>query len=71
MRVGIVRDNTFLEHVIDDYHPENPRRLVSIYEMLDSLSVDGIVSLDPRIATQDEIALNHEPSYINFIAGTQ
>jgi acetoin utilization deacetylase AcuC-like enzyme len=71
MTVGIVRDEIFLEHITDDYHPENPDRLRHIYSMLNSIDKDGIVYAPPRKATHDEIALNHELSYIDSIAATK
>ncbi len=36
MPVGIVKDNIYLEHITDDYHPENPKRLEHIYAMLET-----------------------------------
>jgi len=71
MAVGIVRDSIFLEHITDDYHPENPRRLHYIYEMLDTIDKEGIIYSLPRRATHDEIALIHDESYINAIAATK
>ena len=70
MSVGIVKDNLFLEHITDDYHPENPNRLRSIYSMLETISDDGIVFVQPRKATREEIALNHDVAYINYVAAT-
>jgi acetoin utilization deacetylase AcuC-like enzyme len=71
MKVGIVKHHIYLEHITDDFHPENPQRLVHIYAMLDELRQDGLVYVDPRMATPDEIALNHDISYINFVAETK
>jgi acetoin utilization deacetylase AcuC-like enzyme len=70
MSVGIVKDNLFLEHITDDYHPENPNRLRSIYSMLETISDDGIVFVQPRKATREEIALNHDVAYIDYVAAT-
>lgn len=70
MTVGIVRDEIFLEHITDDYHPENPNRLTHIYSMLDTIDEEGIVYVPPRVATHDEIALVHDRSYIESIAAT-
>lgn len=70
MSVGIVRDEIFLEHITDDYHPENPGRLKSIYSMLNNMDNQGIVYVPPRMATHEEIALIHEHSYIDSIAAT-
>ena len=71
MTVGIVRDNIYLQHITDAYHPENPKRLQHIYSMLDSLDQDGLAYIQPRPATHEEIALVHDPAYIESIARTQ
>ena len=34
MRVGLVKEDIYLDHITDDFHPENPGRLRGIYEML-------------------------------------
>jgi len=70
LAVGIVKDDIYLQHITDDYHPENPRRLEHIYTMLETLDQKGLTYVSPRMATHDEIALNHEPSYIDSIART-
>jgi len=35
MTIGIVRDDRFLEHKTGHFHPEHPKRLDSIYRMID------------------------------------
>lgn len=70
MSVGIVRDAVFLDHITDDYHPENPYRLTHIYSMLNTIDKEGIVYAPPRVATHEEIALVHDHSYIESIAAT-
>jgi acetoin utilization deacetylase AcuC-like enzyme len=70
MPVGIVKDNLFLEHVIESYHPESPERLRSIYTMLGTIDGKGIIYTNPRTATHDEIALIHDTRYIATIAST-
>ncbi len=71
MRVGIVRHPIYLEHITDDFHPENSQRLVHIYAMLDEISQDGLVYIEPRPATHEEISLVHDVSYIQFVAETK
>ena len=71
MNVGIVRDEIFLEHITDDYHPENPNRLKYIYTMLNGIDKEGITYASPRAATHDEIALIHDHAYIDSIAATE
>jgi len=71
MNTGIVRDKIYLEHITDDYHPENIFRLKSIYTMLDSIDSKGIEYVPARMATHEEIAMIHSPSYIESIAATK
>ncbi len=71
MKVGIVKHQIYLEHITDDFHPENPERLVHIYNMLRELGQEGLVYVEPRAATHGEIALNHDLSYIQFVAETK
>lgn len=70
MTFGIVKDHIYLQHITDDYHPENPKRLEHIYAMLETLDQSGLTYISPRMATHKEIALNHDPSYIDSIAQT-
>jgi len=71
MTVGIVRDDIYLQHITDDFHPENPRRLVSIYAMLDEMDKNGLVYVPARPATREELALNHDHNYVDMICGTK
>jgi acetoin utilization deacetylase AcuC-like enzyme len=71
MKVGIVKHDIYLEHITDDFHPENPNRLVHIYAMLREFGQEDLVYVQPRMATHEEIALNHDASYINFVAETK
>lgn len=71
MPVGIVRHPIYLEHVMDEYHPESPQRLEHIYAMLDRMGKDGLHFVTPRPATHQEVALIHEPGYIETVASTK
>jgi acetoin utilization deacetylase AcuC-like enzyme len=71
MTIGIVKDDIYLEHITDSYHPENPERLKNIYSMLDAIDDSDIVYVSPRMATHEEIALNHDMHYIESIAATK
>jgi len=71
MNVGIVRHDIYLRHVIDDYHPESPERLEHVYAMLDEMGPEGLTFVKPRPATEEEIALIHEPGYIEAVASTK
>jgi len=68
--VGFVQHPLYLEHVIDDYHPESPQRLQAIYAMVASQMEDRLVMIEPRDATHEEIGWIHSPSYIELVADT-
>jgi acetoin utilization deacetylase AcuC-like enzyme len=67
---GIVRDRRYYRHGTD-YHPESPKRLEAIYNMLDVHDMVGkFVDIPSRYASHEELAAVHTPSYIQLIAGT-
>ena len=68
---GIVRDNLFIEHDPGDWHPESPKRLEALYRLLDSRDWPGVISLDRRPATREEITLVHNQDHFENIARTQ
>jgi len=70
-RTGFVRHPIYLEHVIDDYHPESPQRLESIYRMVDSRLDGRLISIPPREATHEEIGWIHSHTYISLLASTE
>lgn len=70
-RIGIVRDPRFLEHKTGVHHIEVPRRLETIYSMLDSDGLSGRLQVvEPRFASLEEIELAHSPAYIEKILDT-
>jgi acetoin utilization deacetylase AcuC-like enzyme len=71
LKVGIVRNSIYLQHFTDDFHPENPRRLESIYEMVNLLDRAGLVDIPARLASEEEIGLVHEASYIRSVRETK
>jgi acetoin utilization deacetylase AcuC-like enzyme len=70
-RTGIVKDERYLEHVMDPGHPESPERLKVIYKMLEEAEMKGLLEMvKPRAATRDELEMIHAPSYIDLVAST-
>ena len=52
-RTGIVKDQRYLEHVMDRGHPESPERLKVMYEMLEEKEMKGLFELvAPRAAAR-------------------
>ena len=70
-RTGIVKDQRYLEHVMDIGHPESPERLKVMYQMLEEKEMKNLVeSVTPRAATREELEMNHTSKYIDLIAST-
>ena len=70
-RTGIVKNDRYLDHVADAYHPESPERLQAIYAMLQEPDQkEKFVEIKPRMATDEELELIHLPHYIQLVAST-
>ncbi|MFO8010355.1 MAG: histone deacetylase [Dehalococcoidia bacterium] len=64
MGTGIVYDPIYLEHDTGS-HPENSNRLISAMNLLESSGlIDRLVSLPPRMATENELMAIHTQEHI-------
>jgi len=71
VRTGIVKDNRYMDHVADDYHPESHRRLEVLYKMLQAPDMMGkFIQVEPRRATHEELELIHDRDYVQLVAST-
>src|SRR5580704_6316519 len=61
---GLAADPACKEHLTGPRHPERPERFDAA---LDSLAGLKLVSIPPRLANFDEIALCHRPEYIRLV----
>jgi acetoin utilization deacetylase AcuC-like enzyme len=68
--LAIIKDDRYTEHNPGDGHPESPNRLRVIHELIDR-EFSGLPIIPPRLATQSELSLVHEPSYIQTVANTE
>jgi len=69
---GVVKDAIFIEHKTGPPHPESPRRLEVLYDMLEDKDISGKLEyLPPRKATKEEIEYNHKPAYYEQVAMTE
>jgi acetoin utilization deacetylase AcuC-like enzyme len=64
-RTALLLDDIFMNHRTQYGHPECPERLAAIRQALDSLK--DLVVLRSRKAELDEIALCHDPRYIEDV----
>jgi len=70
-KTGVVWDERFVRHEMGFSHPESPKRLLAIKEVLDGDSVGKeLVHLKPRAATIDELAYIHDKTYIESVKAT-
>ena len=70
MTTALLYDPIFLEHITPGEHPEQPERLRRPLEVLQALNWmerEGLVHLAPRAASRDELALVHDPAYIQRV----
>jgi acetoin utilization deacetylase AcuC-like enzyme len=69
-QVLVVDDPLFDEHRSRGYHPERPERLEAARRAVAACAGQGIAlaSVDPRDATDDEIARAHDPAYVEALS---
>ena len=68
---GIVRDSVYLQHDMGSHHPECPQRLEVLYDMIDESGTDlNLLDIPIKYASAEEIAIIHDPRYVNIIAQT-
>ncbi len=70
-KTGIVRDERYLNHVADSYHPESQERLRVVYSMLQETGLQGrLAEIPPRMAADEELELIHTRKYVQLVAST-
>ncbi len=59
-KIALVQDKRYLDHLTGPIPPESPERLKIIHQMLEESGlIQQAISLEPREATKEEIALVH------------
>jgi acetoin utilization deacetylase AcuC-like enzyme len=67
--LALIKDDRYMEHNPGDGHPESPARLRVIHELIDREFSD-LPLIPPRPATESELALVHDPFYIQTVTDT-
>lgn len=70
LKVGIVRDERYLDHKTGHMHPEHPNRLKAVYRMVDRDFADDLIRVAPELATLEQLELVHTPAYIEKVMKT-
>ncbi|WP_457551659.1 histone deacetylase family protein [Desulfobacula sp.] len=72
LKTGILKGDIFLKHIPGDGCPDTPKRLKSIYSMLNDLDMQDIfVDILPEKAEKKSILLFHTHEYFEKIAETK
>ncbi len=66
---ALIKDDRYLDHNAGEGHPESPNRLRVIYNLIDG-EFGSLPLIAPRPASEQELALVHDPGYIRTVAGT-
>lgn len=67
LRTGYVIDPRYRNHEIPPGHPERPERIAVLLDLMGRYDRGGLVQIEPRPATIDEILLNHDRGYIEEV----
>ena len=67
--LAIIKDDRFLEHNAGEGHPESPNRLRVIHDLI-AKEFSSLPRIEPRMASEDELAAVHDPFYIETVAKT-
>lgn len=70
LRLGIIRDDRFLEHKTGHFHPEHPSRLSEIHRMLDRDFAGRLTVITPKPATVEQVETVHTAEHIRRILKT-
>ncbi len=70
LKVAIIRDARYQKHQTGNSHPEHPRRLASVYRMLDADFSKGLISVEPVPVPLEYLELVHTPAYIEKVLKT-
>jgi acetoin utilization deacetylase AcuC-like enzyme len=68
--LAIIKDDRYMEHNAGPGHPESPNRLRVIHDLINE-EFSSLPLIQPRLATTDELALIHDPFFIQSIAATE
>lgn len=71
MTTGVVIDRRYMEHDMGAWHPESPARVEALLRTLEEDPPVPFRRLEPRPATEEDLALVHERGYIDYVRSTE
>jgi acetoin utilization deacetylase AcuC-like enzyme len=70
LKTALVTDRAYTRHFAGRSHPERPERIGALIDMTDSMNRPGLQHRAPREATLEEVALCHQPQYLQLMRET-
>jgi acetoin utilization deacetylase AcuC-like enzyme len=70
LKTAVVTDRAYTRHFAGRSHPERPERIRALIDMTESVDRSGLQRRAPREATLEEIALCHQPRYMQLLGET-
>ena len=70
LRTGLVIDTRYQDHQPGQQHPERPARIGTLLRAVEAYQRSGLTPVTPRLATEAEIGLIHDPAHIGRVAAT-
>ncbi len=70
MKPGVVFDDRYADHAMGPAHVESPERVLVLNRMLAAEPPDRFLRIEPRPATEVELAWIHGQGYIDFLRTT-
>jgi acetoin utilization deacetylase AcuC-like enzyme len=70
LRTGYVCDPRYQNHEVPPGHPERPERIGALLSLMERYSREGLVKIEPRAATIEEISANHDRRYVDQVRAT-
>ncbi|MFO7860619.1 MAG: histone deacetylase [Desulfosalsimonas sp.] len=70
LKVGVTREDRFVEHKTGHFHPEHPRRIQELYRMLDRDFSGGVMEFQPQPAALEDVERVHTPAHVRRILKT-
>ena len=62
LRTGLVIDTRYQDHQPGQQHPERPARIGTLLRAVEAYQRSGLTPVTPRLATEAEIGLIHDPA---------
>ncbi len=70
LRIGVVKDERFYSHRPGHTHPEHPHRMKVIYRMLTQEFEHDLISVEPQMASLEQLELVHTATSIKKVFKT-